>query len=809
MIRFNNVSKEYKSKKGQITKALTNINFTLPDKGLIFIIGKSGSGKSTLLNILGGLDSKTSGKIYIDNKEIDSFKAKDFDNYRNTYIGFIFQDFNLLEEYNVFNNVMLSAKLLRKKVSKAEILNLLNKLGLNGLEYRNINELSGGQKQRVGIARALIKNPKIILADEPTGNLDSNSSLEIFKLLKEISKEKLVVVVSHDLENANNFKDKILELQDGNIIKNELIDDNITNNNFSTIKSKLPFKECLHFAFTSLKSNKIKLFFTITLTIISLLFMGLSVNTSMFNKNILTTNTLIENNEPYYDISYVDITNKTFGEVNDLPMTKEIINKFEQENKVIANPIYSIYDDNSLLSFEKASMKDTDNIIPITTYIEVKDDKLLSNIIGNIPKSNNEIVIHKYLADNIIKVGIKDIDGNTFKPNSYKELVNSKKLLPLGLNKVIIVGIIDDDNSRYNNLDNQTIEEDYGNYYVNKSYTIYGKNLDLKFTTTLESILNHASINEDEILKDGGISGIKVYNNNKDVITATPTLKSNEIIVSLNYLQEYVEGFKEELDNYLTLNTNQNKDYNSILKEFVTNYITTNNLIVPFKTSYNTTDYYKNLKVAGVSLTDNYISSLYLQELKDNAIHKELTSFRVYDNSESSLLKILNKYPSSLDDSSGKTLFITTPYQDDINSLAFLYTFLNKYIDIVTLVFILFTILLFSNFIYVSITYSKKQIGILRALGTNKKDIIKIFLYESLTIGVISYIISIILWFIIINILNNSIFSNRGFIFNGIVTNPLVPILMFIYTIIISIIITIISLSKITKIKPIDAILNK
>ena len=222
MIRLKNVSKEYKSKKGQVTKALTNININFDNKGLVFIIGKSGSGKSTLLNILGGLDSKTSGKIYIDNKDIDSFKEKDFDSYRNTYIGFIFQDFNLLEEYNVFDNVMLAAKLLRKKVDKEAILNLLARLDLKGLEYRNINELSGGQKQRVGIARALIKNPKIILADEPTGNLDSNSSKEIFKLLKEISKEKLVIVVSHDLENANTYADKILELQDGIIIRNDL-----------------------------------------------------------------------------------------------------------------------------------------------------------------------------------------------------------------------------------------------------------------------------------------------------------------------------------------------------------------------------------------------------------------------------------------------------------------------------------------------------------------------------------------------------------------------------------------------------------
>ncbi len=803
MIRFVNVNKEYRSKKGQVTKALNDININLGNKGLVFIIGKSGSGKSTLLNILGGLDSKTSGHIYIDNKDIDSFREKDYDSYRNTYIGFIFQDFNLLEEYNVFDNVMLSAKLLRKKVDKEEILNLLERLGLKGLEYRNINELSGGQKQRVGIARALIKNPKVILADEPTGNLDSHSSLETFKLLKEISKEKLVVVVSHDLENANTYADKILELQDGNAIRNDLTVEEKDDNTFSLTKSRLPFKECLHFALTSLKSNKIKLFFTIILTMISLVFMGISVNTSMFDKNILATDTLIENKETYYDISYVNIINPSFGEVRELPMTDKIISDFEKENNVTANPMYSIFDNNSILSFEPIS--DNDTINPIINYVEVKDDRLLSNIIGTIPKSNNEIVIHKYLADNIMEKGIKDINGNLFKPTSYDNLVNSRRELPLGLNNVIIVGIVNDNNSRYKNLNNETIQQDYTNYYADKAYNIYGKNLDLKFNTTDEAILNHAILNEDEVLKDG-ITGIKVYNNNSDVITPLTNLNSDEVIVSLNYLQEYVDGFKEELDIYLG---NNSGDYNTLLSTFVTNYITTNNLIVPFETHYNTKGYYNDLKITGVSLTDNYISKDYLEEIKSEAVHKELTSFRVYDDNETSLLKTFRKYPSDNENTRGETLFITMPYSDDINQLAYIYSFLNKYINIVTLVFILFTILLFSNFIYVSINYSKKQIGILRALGTNKGDIIRIFLYESLTVGIISYIVSIILWFIIINILNNSIFGNRGFIFNGIVTHPLVPIIMLIYTIIISIIITIISLSKITKIKPIDAILNK
>ena len=203
-----------------------------------------------------------------------------------------------------------------------------------------------------------------------------------------------------------------------------------------------------------------------------------------------------------------------------------------------------------------------------------------------------------------------------------------------------------------------------------------------------------------------------------------------------------------------------------------------------------------------------YISNDYIEEILNKSSNKDLESYRVYENNFNELKKIINTYETTYN-KSGTYYYLTLPHQEDLEYINTIYTFLAKYINIITLVFALFTILLFSNFIYISISYSKKQIGILRALGTNKNDIIKIFLYESIIVGVIAYIISIILWFIAINLLNNSLFGDKTYILNGIVTNPWVPVIMFIYTIIISIIITIISLSKITKIKPIDAILNK
>ena len=218
MIELKNVSKTYKSQKGLKTKALDDISLKFNSKGMTFILGKSGSGKSTLLNILGGLDKYDSGDMIILGKSSKKFNQADFDSFRNTYVGFVFQEFNILEDYDVYENIVLALQLQQKEINEKEINDLLDKLELTDLKKRRVNELSGGQKQRVAIARALIKNPKIILADEPTGNLDSKTGKQVLDLLKEISKEKLVIIVSHDEESAKEYGDRIIEISDGKII---------------------------------------------------------------------------------------------------------------------------------------------------------------------------------------------------------------------------------------------------------------------------------------------------------------------------------------------------------------------------------------------------------------------------------------------------------------------------------------------------------------------------------------------------------------------------------------------------------------
>ena len=185
---------------------------------MVFILGKSGSGKSTLLNVMGGLDKYDEGEIIIKGKSSKDFSQDDFDSYRNTYLGFIFQEYNILDEFTVGVNIGLALQLQGKKATEEDINRILAEVDMVGYADRKPNELSGGQKQRVAIARALVKNPQIIMADEPTGALDSATGLQVFDTLKKLSKDKLVLVVTHDREFAEMYGDRVIELKDGKVI---------------------------------------------------------------------------------------------------------------------------------------------------------------------------------------------------------------------------------------------------------------------------------------------------------------------------------------------------------------------------------------------------------------------------------------------------------------------------------------------------------------------------------------------------------------------------------------------------------------
>lgn len=219
MLQIKDIHKQYKT--GDIIQnALDGVSLSFRESEFVAILGSSGSGKTTLLNIIGGLDRYDSGDLIIDGVSTKKYKDRDWDTYRNHSIGFVFQSYNLITHQSVLANVELALTLsgVSRAKRKEHAAQMLEKVGLGDQLHKKPNQLSGGQMQRVAIARALANNPKILLADEPTGALDTNTGIQVMELLKEVAKDRLVVMVTHNPDLAQQYATRIVRLQDGQLI---------------------------------------------------------------------------------------------------------------------------------------------------------------------------------------------------------------------------------------------------------------------------------------------------------------------------------------------------------------------------------------------------------------------------------------------------------------------------------------------------------------------------------------------------------------------------------------------------------------
>lgn len=262
MIELKNISKSYTT--GTFTqKALNKFSVSFRKHEFVAILGPSGSGKSTLLNILGGLDKYDSGDVIINGKSTKNFKDTDWDSYRNKCIGFVFQNYNLISHISILANVEMSMTLngVSAKERKRKAIEVLDKVGLKDHMHKKPNELSGGQMQRVAIARALVNDPEIILADEPTGALDSVTSVQIMDLIREISKDKLVVMVTHNDKLAYTYASRIIELEDGELRSDSNpYEAKDKKDKFSIKKTSMSFLTALNLSFNNIKTKKVELF---------------------------------------------------------------------------------------------------------------------------------------------------------------------------------------------------------------------------------------------------------------------------------------------------------------------------------------------------------------------------------------------------------------------------------------------------------------------------------------------------------------------------------------------------------------------
>jgi len=447
MIQIKDLYKTYKVKGHESVKALKGIDIDLPSTGMIFVLGKSGCGKTTLANIIGGLDKASSGQVIVDGIALQNFSGAQMDNYRSKTVGFIFQDYNLLDQFNVGQNIGLSLQLIGSIANKDAIDALLESVGLKGLAKRKISQLSGGQKQRVAIARAIAKDNKIIIADEPTGNLDSETSDGIFDILQQQSKTRLVIVVSHDVESAKKYADTIVTLKDG-IVESDAINDNgiqqqetlekldtdgkiILNNK----KSHISFKFILKFAVNTLFRHKVRLFFCILLPSIILTIFGVMYSSLDFSINRANIMDLRENSVKWGVVAHsaiydMNFTSDDFGiyDGDDYSSIVRDLDKIKTRTDAFGMVYNLNHGINLALAWDDKIDDHTDvgtvwfysSLVAVVLDDEnISDQSLLQDmgynlIHGRMPNAqDNEIVINENFFNMILRYGVRLAGSNT------------------------------------------------------------------------------------------------------------------------------------------------------------------------------------------------------------------------------------------------------------------------------------------------------------------------------------------------------------------------------------------------------------
>ncbi len=515
MLELKNIKKSYKVKNQSYT-IFNDFSLTLPNTGLVFISGRSGLGKTTLLNLIAGIENIDEGQIILNGVILNELNDKELTIYRNKEIGLIYQDYNLFENLSIYDNITV---LKSNNISKERIDSLLKKLNIYDLKDKKIKNLSGGEQQRVAILRALIKDPNIILCDEITSSVDEKISIEILDLLKELSKEKLIIVVSHDIDLINKYADITINLEDkNNIRKIDIEDKKIKPKEINNFNNKMLFK----FANMFFKENKKKFIYSTLLIILVLV----SFFTSFALKNMTSSkvyaNTMIKekNNIVKFDLpfnrtdKYLSNIKSKINNSDKLQIGKSFWTEEENHRN---NPFYFDLTNNGIENIYYNSTKCFSNKgyekINITFY-EINEYTFENQeYIGVIPTKENEIMISEYLAELLVYHGFINY-GEPVKLNSYEELFNLDSLDLNGID-VKITGIVKQDLKRFDNLKNLNCNDvDYNtiNLFLGNSTLIYNN---VYITKDFLNLIDKKYKEDFEayILEDNKTNLIKIFNN--------------------------------------------------------------------------------------------------------------------------------------------------------------------------------------------------------------------------------------------------------------------------------------------------------
>ncbi|MBQ9782477.1 MAG: ABC transporter ATP-binding protein/permease [Clostridia bacterium] len=830
MIQLKNVNKTYKSKHGEKCHAVKNADVGFDSKGIYFILGKSGSGKSTLLNLIGGLDKPDSGEIIFNGKSFSSFTQKDYSFYRNNEVGFVFQDFNLIEDFNVYENINLALSLQpdKKNIDKDKVIKeVLQGVGLEGYEKRGINELSGGQKQRVAIARAIVKNPSIILADEPTGNLDSETGEEIFTLLKELSKERLVIVVSHDKENAEKYGDGIVEIKDGYIVSK-----NFENNESQCEVESAPFKKTkgitfsysLKFASKNLLKKKVRSIFTMIVTALLLVVTCSIYSLYSYNSAESIAKTYSNSNHNFCILRTESsktqsncLDFKCYDYLNSLPNVTYLPGDFTTGRLNLASLKINYYDK------EKKKRVDLDATVS-GKIIYIEDEKSITQLGISLYENSKYDADGAYLSDYVIKCLLRY--GYTLDtPTDDFNQMAGKTLTKPSYNKIKICGVIK--TSFAKRFEDGTFDFDS---YIRLEDLSYEEKIDyyerLGYVFTSREYYNKNFSNTDNAYE----SYEKFY-----FYAVSPT--SKEIKIKLNDyrigLAEYVltENGAEKCRDVSFADKKSVVISKTLYNDLFPDDIIGDEKRVPkhineeMHFAYKRDDLDKNfliaegVKIVGVAVNiPNYsntdvLSNDYMVYSGGYNFFEISDEFKSYDGNNGFLLKIE-------DESTFKSVLETLrqDYSLKVENLPGLFYYMEEICDELIIVFaamliicFAIAILMLTNLILFGVSSRSKEIGVLKALGMRNRQIRNIYLLETIILGVVAFIIALIGVSVFYRFVNFNIFPSYNTELVGIeiryfYLKPMTLALMGLVTFGIMPLFTLLPLIAITKLNPVDAI---
>lgn len=826
MLELKNIKKNYISGNEKV-RALKGISLNFRENEFVSILGQSGCGKTTLLNIIGGLDSYTSGDLIINGKSTKKYRAKDWDTYRNHSVGFVFQSYNLIPHQTVLSNVELALTLsgVSKEERRKRAIDVLTKVGLKEQMHKKPNQMSGGQMQRVAIARALVNDPDILLADEPTGALDSATSVQIMELLKEVSKDRLVIMVTHNPELAEKYSTRIINLLDG-----EVTSDSNPYKGKGKIKeakkgkTSMSFLTALSLSLNNLMTKKGRTLLTAFAGSIGIIGIALIMSLSNGVQNYIDR--VEQDTLSSYPLT-IEKSSMDMGVMMEAVMgMQNSTSKDYKDGKVHTNAIM-----NDLLDMMSSKMA-TNNLEEFKKFLD--SDKEIKKYINdvqygygltvNVYNENSEHGIVKVNPTEIVeKMGMSDMKDMQAKMNVsetfgsfdvWTELLNNKDTLkdqydlvkgawPSKYNEVVLIldeggnisdyslyalGIMDPDElaDKFNDLlDGKKVDK-----VKSKTYS-YDELINMTFKLILPTDY-YEKENDMWVDKSDDEEYLKKIIKNGEEIKVVGIIKPNEESIITNPyggvgytsdLQKHImektndtEIAKDQMENKdinvftgLEFNSADKFDYSSLSREqqmYLMNLPQEEmaNLINSF-TENMTATYESNLQKLGIAELD-----------KPSSINIYPKDF----DAKEEIAALIDKYNQKQTDNKKDENVIS--YSDVVGSMMSSVTTIVDIVSYVLMAFVSVSLIVSSIMIgiitYISVLERTKEIGILRAIGASKKDISRVFNAETFIIGLVAGVLGIVIT-LLLNIPINMVLKNLIDVSN-IASLPLTPALILI-----------------------------